>query len=191
VRLYTRNGDDFADRFSLILAAIAALPARCCLIDGEPIVTDETGLADFTTTTSRALCLQPDRRWQGSAPGAAHSGRIDGMIALCMALGVAPLDDGVRRRRDAVRSLTKAASPQAMKLMMILSPGTASVSCCHSVANTKMEDPWFLCVRCCPNNCIFRPDEPDVSACLADGLGSFANAISRSCLANSKERKRT
>ena len=37
VRLLTRNGHDFAGRFPLAAAAIAALPARSCLIDGEAI----------------------------------------------------------------------------------------------------------------------------------------------------------
>jgi bifunctional non-homologous end joining protein LigD len=47
VRLLTRNGHDFAGRFPLAAAAVAALPARSCLIDGEAIVTDHKGLAVF------------------------------------------------------------------------------------------------------------------------------------------------
>jgi bifunctional non-homologous end joining protein LigD len=47
VRLYTRNGYDFADRFPLAAAAIAKLPVRSCLIDGEAIVCDANGLAVF------------------------------------------------------------------------------------------------------------------------------------------------
>jgi bifunctional non-homologous end joining protein LigD len=47
VRLLTRNGNDFSRRFPLAVAAIAALPARSCLIDGEAIVTDQKGLAVF------------------------------------------------------------------------------------------------------------------------------------------------
>src|ERR1700692_1768989 len=47
VRLLTRNGHDFAGRFPLAAAAVAALPARPCLIDGEAIVTDQNGLAVF------------------------------------------------------------------------------------------------------------------------------------------------
>ena len=47
VRLLTRNGHDFAGRFPLAAAAVAALPARSCLIDGEAIVTDRNGLAVF------------------------------------------------------------------------------------------------------------------------------------------------
>jgi bifunctional non-homologous end joining protein LigD len=42
VRLYTRNGHDFSDRFALIVAAVTALPVRSCLIDGEAIVSDES-----------------------------------------------------------------------------------------------------------------------------------------------------
>ena len=47
VRLITRHGNDFTSRFPLIATAIAALPARSCLIDGEAIVCDEKGLAVF------------------------------------------------------------------------------------------------------------------------------------------------
>ncbi len=35
VRLITRNGNDFTRRFPPAAAAVAALPGRCCLIDGE------------------------------------------------------------------------------------------------------------------------------------------------------------
>jgi bifunctional non-homologous end joining protein LigD len=47
VRLLTRNGRDFAGRFPIAAAAVATLPARSCLIDGEAIVTDQNGLAVF------------------------------------------------------------------------------------------------------------------------------------------------
>jgi bifunctional non-homologous end joining protein LigD len=47
VRLITRHGNDFTGRFPLIAAAVAALPARSCVIDGEAIVCDEKGLAVF------------------------------------------------------------------------------------------------------------------------------------------------
>jgi hypothetical protein len=43
VRLYTRNGNDFSHRFPLVVAAIAALPVRSCLIDGEAIVKRRAG----------------------------------------------------------------------------------------------------------------------------------------------------
>jgi bifunctional non-homologous end joining protein LigD len=47
VRLITRKGNDFTGRFPFINLAVAALPARSCLIDGEAIVCDENGLAVF------------------------------------------------------------------------------------------------------------------------------------------------
>ena len=47
VRLITRNGNDFTSRFPSIASAVAALPARSCLIDGEAILCDNNGLAIF------------------------------------------------------------------------------------------------------------------------------------------------
>jgi bifunctional non-homologous end joining protein LigD len=47
VRLLTRNGRDLADRFPQATAAIAALPVRSCVVDGEAIVCDDHGLAVF------------------------------------------------------------------------------------------------------------------------------------------------
>ncbi|HEY2534835.1 MAG TPA: DNA ligase [Xanthobacteraceae bacterium] len=47
VRLYTRNGYDFADRFPRIVETVARLPVQSCFIDGEAIVTNDSGLAVF------------------------------------------------------------------------------------------------------------------------------------------------
>src|SRR5262249_50862399 len=47
VRLITRGGNDFSGRFPFIATAGGKLPGRSCLIDGEAIVCDENGLADF------------------------------------------------------------------------------------------------------------------------------------------------
>src|SRR5262249_51561286 len=47
VRLITRAGNDFSSRFPFIAMAVAKLPVRSCLIDGEGIVCDEHGLAVF------------------------------------------------------------------------------------------------------------------------------------------------
>ena len=47
VRLITRNGNDLTRRFPFVALAVAALPATSCLIDGEAIMCDETGLAVF------------------------------------------------------------------------------------------------------------------------------------------------
>jgi bifunctional non-homologous end joining protein LigD len=45
VRLITRHGNDFTNRFPLATAAISALPGRSFLIDDEAICTDDNGLA--------------------------------------------------------------------------------------------------------------------------------------------------
>jgi bifunctional non-homologous end joining protein LigD len=47
VRLATRNGFDFADRFPLVVEAIAALPVGSCVLDGEAIAVDANGLSVF------------------------------------------------------------------------------------------------------------------------------------------------
>jgi bifunctional non-homologous end joining protein LigD len=47
VRLITRNANDFTDRFPFIATAVAELPVKSCLIDGEAIVCEENGLAVF------------------------------------------------------------------------------------------------------------------------------------------------
>jgi len=47
VRLYTRNGYNFAGRFPQIVEAVSKLKVRSCLIDGEAIVVDKRGLSAF------------------------------------------------------------------------------------------------------------------------------------------------
>ena len=47
VKLVTRKGFDLAERFPLAVAAIAALPARSCIVDGEAIACDANGLSVF------------------------------------------------------------------------------------------------------------------------------------------------
>src|SRR6516225_7662787 len=62
VRLITRNGSDFTDRFPFIATALKSLPVRSCIIDGRAIVCDENGLAVFElirghgSKTSAVLC---------------------------------------------------------------------------------------------------------------------------------------
>ncbi len=47
VRLFTRNGYDFMARFPKIAEAVASLAVRSCLIDGEAVVVNATGLSVF------------------------------------------------------------------------------------------------------------------------------------------------
>jgi bifunctional non-homologous end joining protein LigD len=48
VRLLTRKGLDWTDKFPNVAAAVAALPARAALIDGEVVVEDESGISSFS-----------------------------------------------------------------------------------------------------------------------------------------------
>jgi bifunctional non-homologous end joining protein LigD len=47
VRLLTRKGTNFSNRFPQTVAAVTVLPVRSCLLDGEAVVCDENGLAVF------------------------------------------------------------------------------------------------------------------------------------------------
>jgi bifunctional non-homologous end joining protein LigD len=47
VRLITRNGHDWSDRFPLIAQAAGALRARSFLLDGEAVACDRDGLPSF------------------------------------------------------------------------------------------------------------------------------------------------
>jgi len=47
VRLISRRGLDWGDRFGTIVEGVEALAVRSCIIDGEAIVCDGDGLADF------------------------------------------------------------------------------------------------------------------------------------------------
>ncbi|MBY6241954.1 non-homologous end-joining DNA ligase [Methylosinus sp. Sm6] len=46
-RAYTRSGLDWTDRFARIAEAVAQLPMRSALVDGEIVATDECGRSDF------------------------------------------------------------------------------------------------------------------------------------------------
>ena len=52
VRLIGRNGKDLTYRFPLVVQAVAALPVHSCVIDGEAIVSDASGLAVFNLIRS-------------------------------------------------------------------------------------------------------------------------------------------
>jgi bifunctional non-homologous end joining protein LigD len=47
VRMFTRRGHDWTDRFGVIAASVARLPARECVVDGEVCVVDEKGRPSF------------------------------------------------------------------------------------------------------------------------------------------------
>ncbi len=47
VRLLSRNGREWTDRFREIATALSALPVESCILDGEVVVVDEKGRTDF------------------------------------------------------------------------------------------------------------------------------------------------
>jgi len=53
VRLITRAGNEFLGRFPFIATAVAKLPIRSCLIDGEAVVFDENGWLDYSAKLFR------------------------------------------------------------------------------------------------------------------------------------------
>ena len=53
VRLITRRGNDWSDRFPLVVEAVNHLHVRTCLIDGEGVCCDERGLARFDVLRRR------------------------------------------------------------------------------------------------------------------------------------------
>src|SRR5262249_3889736 len=48
VRLLTRKGLDWTSKFPNVAAAVAALPARSALLDGEVVIEDEKGVSSFS-----------------------------------------------------------------------------------------------------------------------------------------------
>ena len=47
IRLTTRRGNDWSDRFPLVIEAVNHLKVRSCLVDGEVVCCDEKGLTSF------------------------------------------------------------------------------------------------------------------------------------------------
>jgi bifunctional non-homologous end joining protein LigD len=47
VRLYSRPGNDLTYRFPLIVESLARLRSRSCIIDGEAVACDESGVPSF------------------------------------------------------------------------------------------------------------------------------------------------
>ena len=53
VRLYTRRGFDWSDRYLAVVTAVRALKVKACLIDGELVVCDDAGVPSFERLRSR------------------------------------------------------------------------------------------------------------------------------------------
>src|SRR5215470_12943490 len=53
VRLFTRNGHNWTERFPLIVEALNELKVTTCLIDGEAVTCNDSGLAEFNALRGR------------------------------------------------------------------------------------------------------------------------------------------
>src|SRR5206468_5335756 len=58
VRCFTRNGNNWADRFPSIVEAAARLEPHSFLIDGEVVVGREDGAPDFHAEAPRQCCTR-------------------------------------------------------------------------------------------------------------------------------------
>ena len=54
VKLYSRPGNDLTWRFPLIVEALAGLRSRSCIIDGEAVACDDSGIAQFNRIRYRS-----------------------------------------------------------------------------------------------------------------------------------------
>ena len=53
VWLYSRPGNDLTGRFPLIVETLAGLRSRSCIIDGEAVACDDSGIAQFNRSLSQ------------------------------------------------------------------------------------------------------------------------------------------
>src|SRR5262249_33705184 len=65
VKLYSRPGNDLTDRFPLIVQTLVNLRCKSCILDGEAVACDDSGLAVFERIRYRRqglpICLRLDR----------------------------------------------------------------------------------------------------------------------------------
>jgi bifunctional non-homologous end joining protein LigD len=58
-RAYTRNGFDWSKQFASICTAVAAIPARCIVLDGEVVVQGENAVTPDVPLSDRSSCALP------------------------------------------------------------------------------------------------------------------------------------
>ena len=67
IRLITRRGNDWTQRYPLVVEAVNHLKVRSCLIDGEVVCCDERGLTSSSSSatggTSRTPSCTPSTCW--------------------------------------------------------------------------------------------------------------------------------
>ena len=81
IRLITRRGNDWTQRYPLVVEAVNHLKVRSCLIDGEVVCCDERGLATFQLLRHRRNEPKPSStplicwNWTALTCGASRSRR--------------------------------------------------------------------------------------------------------------------
>ena len=77
IRLITRRGNDWSDRFPLVVEAVNHLKVRSCLIDGEVVCCDERGWPGSTSCAAAATrqwpCSTLSTCWNSTAPTCAEN----------------------------------------------------------------------------------------------------------------------
>ena len=68
IRLITRRGNDWTQRYPLVVEAVNHLNVRSCLIDGEVVCCDERGLSSSMSSVAVGT-----RLWRSSTPSTCWS----------------------------------------------------------------------------------------------------------------------
>jgi hypothetical protein len=68
MRLYSRPGNDLTRQFPLIAETLARLRSRSCIIDGEAVACDETGIARFEVCSGQLSGLCGRLFWRAVEP---------------------------------------------------------------------------------------------------------------------------
>jgi hypothetical protein len=134
LRLFTRNGYNFAGRFPTIVAAIASLPVRSCLIDGEAIVVDESGLPVFELLRYRPcfalsiLTLALSRRWRSRPQHQKRTHALQQYLPNLIASG--PVTQKPRRTNFSLQWRLRQGPPQKETPSLVRSTGRGWEVCC-------------------------------------------------------------
>jgi hypothetical protein len=123
VRLLTRKWSDLAGRFPPAAAAVAALPVRSCLIDGEAIACDEKGLAVFDLIRGR---------WHADD------------VTLC-AFDLIELDGRDMRRAPIEDAASTMRKPIASTALARIGPRNFSAACVAPRSGTTTTSPATIC----------------------------------------------
>lgn len=136
VRLFSRNGKDFTDRFPTIAAAVSTLPTKHAVIDGEVVACDETGAPDFYS-----LLLH----------------RASGVCVWCFDLLALDVEDlrekALDERKDRLATLLSAADNERLRLSESFDDGVKLLEAAgrmrlEGIVSKKRSAPYVAGVNC-------------------------------------------